>query len=138
MGEAGGKDAWKGEGGEALEQWRGGGRAGGRGEMEGGGPVKLTHLGSSSPVSVHGCWLSFVGDRLCSRAFVFVRGRSFSLARVCLRGRAVVSLMRCGGEPLVVGGGGSSWPFASPCCWRAVLSCRRVVVVLVSWPLHLV
>ena len=24
--------------------------------VKGGGPVKLTHLGSLSPVSVHGCW----------------------------------------------------------------------------------
>ena len=36
--------------------------------------------------------------------------------------------MWCGGEPLVVGGGGSLWPFASLCCWHAVLSCHCVVV----------
>ena len=78
MGEAGGRMHGR-EGGEALDNG-GGGRAGGRGEMEGGGPVKLTHLGSSSPVSVHGCWPSFVGDRLCSRAFVFVSACSSSWA----------------------------------------------------------
>ena len=83
--------------------------------MEGGGPVKLTHLGLLLPMSVHGCWLSFVGDHLCSQAVIFVCGYLFSLTGVHLHGQlpafvssqiclwVVVSLMQCGDEPLVVG-----------------------------------
>ena len=44
------------------ERWGGGcGVKGWREEQQ-----KLTHLGSSSPMSIHGCWLSFVGVHLRS------------------------------------------------------------------------
>ena len=57
----GGRDGegWRGEGwrGEGVGESDGGrGSDGGMGVMEGGGALVLTHLGSSSPVSDHGCW----------------------------------------------------------------------------------
>ena len=93
----------EGGGGMGRERWREGGqweeRDGGReewcGGMKGGGPMDVTHIGLSLPMSVHARWTPFVGGRLCSRT--------------------VVPLVWCGGGPLVVGGSRSSWPFVSPC-----------------------
>ena len=85
------------------EQWRGGGEGGGREWCE----VRseeLTHLGSSSLASAHGCWPSLsgrsslsacgrlVGVRFHSSSFVFVHGRAFPLVGVRLRWWAVVSV----------------------------------------------
>ena len=67
--EGGGREGWKGEGGEG---WKGGG------------PVKLTHLGLLSPVSVHGCWPSVMGACLHSWAFVFIRGHSSLWVLACI------------------------------------------------------
>ena len=85
-----GEEGWKGEGGERRD---GRGRVGKEGKQwkEGG----QTHLGSSSPVSVH---------------FVFVRARSSSFVggRVCPRSRAVV-LVRARSSSFM--GGFMSWAF---------------------------
>ena len=67
-----GKEGWRvgvmesGEGGEGLEGggWRGRDGVGRKGETlvwsEGGRGAGLTHLGSSSPVPIHGCLLSLM------------------------------------------------------------------------------
>ena len=75
--------------------------------------MDVTHLGSSSPVSVHVHWTPFVGGRLRGRppSFVFVGRCSSSFVSSRLHSRAVVPLVWCGGGPLVVGCGGSLWPF---------------------------
>ena len=74
-------------------------------------------------------------------ASVFIRGRSFLLAGVRLRGQSpgfvggggVVVVWWWGRWWLVVvGGGGSSGPVAQQCRWRAVLSCRHVRVVIMA------
>ena len=100
--------------------------------MKGGGEMVLTHLGSSSPMSNHGCLLSFTGSCLVSShlfsllaicfhwwAFVHI-GCSFSLVGICFHWWAFICtgggsssfivvgwpsslLVWCGGNPLVAG-----------------------------------
>ena len=62
------------EGGEKME----GGREEWCGMMEEGGPKELTHLGSLSPMSAHGCWTTFMSGCL--------HGHLFSLAGIHLHG----------------------------------------------------
>ena len=119
------------------------------GVMEGGGAEELAHLGSSSPVSAHGCWpssrrqsFSFTGGRFRSRAVVFVRGRSFSFVggrfrswvwAVLVAGRPLSSLVRFRGGPLVGSGGarGHSFRCRSRRRVRAVTWHCQVVGVVV-------
>ena len=88
----------KGEGGRGLgvKSWRQGKQA-------------LTHLSLSLPVSIHGCWLSFMGVHL--RSQVVILWVSFLLVGVCFHWGAVISV--CGHASPFVGGWLHSWVFFS-------------------------
>ena len=87
------------EGRREGEQWRGGEDGGEREwcEVRSEKEQELTHWGSSSLASAHGCWPSLskrsssfacgrlVGGRLCSWVFVSVRPRSFPFTGVHFR-----------------------------------------------------
>ena len=119
------------------EQWSNGGR--GRDE---GGPMELIHLGSLLPVSIHGCWLLFMGRCLCLQAVLFVHRHLSSFVLIsrhsclflggCVCLKAVVFI---GGHlhswlvvPSVWCGGGSLWPFA--------LLCYCLTIHPVTWHCH--
>ena len=78
-------------------------------------------MGNGAFVFVGGHSFSVAGVRLCWWAVMFAQGRAFSWAIMFIRG------------PSYICGGGSWWPFASTCCWRAVLLYLHVVIVPVSW-----
>ena len=106
--------------------------------MEGGGPMKLTHLGSSSPLSVHVCcchlWAiifvhgqlsSFVGGCPHSWAFVFVGSGLCSWQWPLFVGSGGIGVVWCCHWWLVVVGPHGclhSRVVGAPCCRVAMLS----------------
>lgn len=101
----------EGEGGVGVME---GERAMEGGVMEGGGPMEPTHLGSSSPMSIHVCRTMFVGSCLQSWAVVFIHGQSslWVVTFVCDWSCCWCGVVGC----CWCGGCGSLGPFVSLCC----------------------
>ena len=110
------------DGGEAME---GGGQQWERERWMEGGWMDLTHLGSLSPVSIHGCWLSFVGGHLHSWVGVV----SWALV-ICAWGSlsSVLSFM----VAVAVLGAGLSFVGAVS-SFMGGAACSRVVCIIHGW-----